>query len=183
MRYSLVAILCIGLSAPAYAQQRGGYVGLSAGSYRVEDDEPGASVSDSALSYGVFGGYRFSNSFALEGGLGKTTDFENILDNLLFLTSESVVYDFRTVRALGILQRDKLELFAGLGYHDSDAKGELNILGGPDIVLDESDSGMTAAVGLQFDGNQFSYRFQYEWFDASERLDLANFAFGFVIRF
>jgi outer membrane protein with beta-barrel domain len=126
-----VLILCIGLSAPAYAQQRGGYLGLSAGSYRFEDDELGASVSDSALSYGLFGGYRFSNSFALEGSLGKTTDFENILDNLFFLTSEHVVYDFHTVRALGILQRDRVELFAGLGYHDSDAEGEVTVLGGP----------------------------------------------------
>ena len=119
MRYSLVLILSIGLSAPANAQQRGGYFAVSAGSYRFEDrdEEIGVSVSDKALSYGVFGGYRFSKSFALEGSLGKTTDFENIIDQLLFLDSASTdaVYHVQTVRALGIVQLDKFGLFDGRG--------------------------------------------------------------------
>jgi outer membrane protein with beta-barrel domain len=180
MRCSLALILCIGLSAPAIAQQHGGYVGLSAGSYRFDRED---SVSDNALSYGLFGGYRFSKSFALEGSLGKTMDVESVFDALFFPFSTHVKYDFHTVRALGIVQHDRVELFAGLGYHASDAEGELIVLGGPDIDLDESASGTTAALGVQFDGNEFSYRFQYEWFDASERLDLANVAFGFVFRF
>src|SRR5262245_22029953 len=84
MRYSLVLILCIVLSAPANAQQRGGVVGVSGGGFRFEDrdDALAISVSDSALSYGVFGGYRFSNSFAVEGSWNGTTDFNDIFDEI-----------------------------------------------------------------------------------------------------
>ncbi len=184
MRCSLVLILCIGLSAPANAQQRGGYVGLSAGSYRFKDDdeEIGVSVSDKALSYGVFGGYRFSESFALEGSLGRTTDFENVIDALFFLDSQDAEYHVQTVRALGIVQLDQFGLFGGLGYHDSDLNAFARV-NGTVIDLDASDSGTTAVVGVQFDGKSLSYRLQYEWFDASKRLDLSNVAFGLVIRF
>jgi hypothetical protein len=52
MRYSLVLILWIGLALPAFAQQHGGYLGLSGGGFSFEerDDAIGISVSDSALS-------------------------------------------------------------------------------------------------------------------------------------
>jgi outer membrane protein with beta-barrel domain len=179
MRYSFVLILC--LSAPANAQERGWYLGGSAGSYRFEDHD--VSVSDNALSYGLFGGYRISQSFAVEGSLGKTTDFEEILDALFFPNSSThAKYSVQTVRALGIAQRDKWGLFGGLGYHHSDADASVRVNG---VVtdLDSSDRGTTAVIGVQNDSKSLSYRFQYEWFDASKRLDLSNFAFGLLIRF
>ena len=185
MRYSLVLILCIGLSAPANAQERGGYLGLSAGSYRFEDrdDEIGVSVSDNALSYGLFGGYRFSESFAVEGSLGKTTDFENIMDALLLSdSSTNAEYRVRTVRALGIVQLNRWGLFGGLGYHHSDIDASARV-GGLGLDLDASDRGTTAAAGVQFDMKVSSFRLQYEWFDASERRELSNVAFGVVLRF
>ena len=182
MRYSLVLILCIGLSAPANAQQRGGYLGLSAGSYRFEhhDDELGVSVSDDEFSYGAFGGYRFSQSFAVEGSLLTTTDFEDILDALIN-SSTRAEYAVQTVRALGIVQRNKWELFGSLGYHQSDSDVSV-MVAGTVMNLDSDDRGTTALAGFQLDGKQFSYRLQYEWFDADERLDLSNVAFGWVIR-
>ena len=180
MRYSLVLIVCIGLAAPANAQQRGGYVGLSAGSYRFEDHD--ASVSDDAFSYGVFGGYRFSKRFAVEGSLQTTTDLEDILDALLFPSGTRAQYAVQTVRALGIVQRNKWELFGGLGYHQSDADVSV-MVAGTVMNLDSDDRGTTALAGVQLDGKEFSYRLQYEWFDADERLDLSNVAFGWVVRF
>jgi hypothetical protein len=194
MRYSLVLIFCIGLSAPANAQQHGGYVGFSGGGFRFEDrdDALGISVSDSALSYGLFGGYRFSNSFAVEGSLGRTTDFNDIFDEFFqqlpfiggFVTSTHAEYRIETVRALGIAQIKRFGFFGGLGYHHSDADASLTLGGtGTVIDLDASDRGTTAVAGVQLDGNTFSYRFQHEWFDAQDRLDLSNTAFGFVIRF
>ena len=181
MRYSFVLILCLGLSAPATAQLGGWYLGGSAGSYRFEDHV--VSVSDNALSYGLFGGYRFAQSFAVEGSVGKTTDFEEILDALFFPNSSThAKYSVQTVRALGIVQRDTWGLFGGLGYHHSDADASVRVNG---VVtdLDSSDRGTTAVVGVQFDGKSLSYRFQYEWFDAGKRLDLSNAAFGLLIRF
>lgn len=192
MRYSLVLILCIGLSAPANAQQRGGYAGLSAGSFSFEDrdDALGISISETALSYGVLGGYRFSNSFAIEGSLGRTTDF-NFLDEFFqqlpfigsFFDSTNVEYDIQTVRALGIAQIKWFELFGGLGYHHSDADATVTTGTGTVIDLDASDRGTTAVVGVQFDGKLFSYRLQHEWFDADDRLDLSNTSFGWLVRF
>jgi outer membrane protein with beta-barrel domain len=179
MRYSLVLILCTGLSAPANAQQRGGYVGLSAGSYRFEDHD--VLVSDDEFSYGAFGGYRFSQSFAVEGSLVTTTDFEDILDTLLN-SSTRAEYAVQTVRALGIVQRNKWELFGGLGYHQSDADVSV-MVAGTVMNLDSDDRGTTALAGVQLDGKKFGYRLQYEWFDADERLDLSNVAFGWVVRF
>ena len=194
MRYSLVLLLCIGLSAPASAQQRGGYVGFAAGSFQFEDrdDALGISVSDSALSYGVFGGYRFSNSFAVEGSLGGTTDFNDIFDELFqalpfiggFIESVHAEYHIQTVRALGIAQVKKVGLFGGLGYHHADGDASVTVRGtGAVIDLDASDRGTTAVAGIQIDGNNLSYRLQHEWFDAEDRLDLSNTSFGFVLRF
>ena len=192
MRYSLMLILSVGLAAPAIAQERAGYVGLSGGGFRFEDrdDRLGISVSDSALSYGVFGGYRFSKSFAIEGSIGRTTDFNDIVDeffrSLPFIGAlvdiPHVEYHIQTVRALGIAQVDQFGFFGGLGYHHSDADASVAV-GGAVVNLDASDRGTTAVAGVQFDGKIFSYRLQHEWFDAEDRLDLSNTAFGFVFRF
>ena len=180
MRCSLVLILCVGLSAPAHAQQHGGYIGLSGGSYRFDYHD--VSVSDETFSYGAFGGYRFSASFAVEGGFETTTDFEDILDALLFPNSSTQArYSVQSVRALGIAQRNKWGLFGGLGYHHTNADVSVRV-GGTVVDLDSTYRGTTALAGVQFDGENFSYRLQYEWFDASERLDLSNVAFGWIIR-
>ena len=194
MRYSLVLLLCIGLSAPASAQQRGGYVGFAAGSFRFEDrdDALGISVSDSALSYGVLGGYRFSNSFAIEGSLAGTTDFLDIFEEAFqqlpffgdFIETVHAEYHIQTVRALGIAQVKKVGLFGGLGYHHSDGDASVTVRGTDTVIdLDASDRGTTAVAGIQIDGNNLSYRLQHEWFDAEDRLDLSNTSFGFVLRF
>jgi hypothetical protein len=83
MRYALVLILCIGFSPLVNAQQRGGYVGISGGAFTFEDDEAGITAADIAWSYGLFGGYRFSDSFAIEGSWGKTTDFSDLFDDIV----------------------------------------------------------------------------------------------------
>src|SRR5262245_66630757 len=121
MRYTLVLIRCAGLSTPANAQQRGGYVGFTAGGFQFEDrdDALGISVSDSAMSYGVFGGYRFSNSFAVEGSVAGTTDFNDIFEQFFqalpffgwFIAGVHAAYHIQTVRALGIAQVKLVGLF------------------------------------------------------------------------
>jgi hypothetical protein len=61
----IVAVFLIGASAvaPAYAQDKGGYVGLSRGG---SDDK---ALDDSDSGFKLLGGYRFNKYIALEGAI------------------------------------------------------------------------------------------------------------------
>jgi OOP family OmpA-OmpF porin len=70
MKRSLTVLLLAFCSASAFAQQPGKwYAGLDIGQTTLDrSGTPAVSVDDTAVSYAVLAGYRFSRFFALEAG-------------------------------------------------------------------------------------------------------------------
>ena len=69
----LIAITLICLSAKA---ANGFYLGGSIGKANLDEDFDGLNIDSSSTSYGLVGGWRFNEHFALEGGYHDFGDFE-----------------------------------------------------------------------------------------------------------
>ncbi|HEX7081449.1 MAG TPA: outer membrane beta-barrel protein [Gammaproteobacteria bacterium] len=194
MRTAVRWALLIGLTASAAQaqEQNGGYLGLSLGSarYRESDDEFGLSISDSATSYRILGGYQFADVYGIEVAWGATSDItESFLgvDSANNLAELEVAgeYEIATVRFLAFAPFEGLSMFGGAGYYDA----KLDVTWTFDSVVDpltltseQSESGATVVGGLQYDWDRIGVRGEYEWFDTDDA-DLTNFNVSLLFRF
>ncbi|WP_299494099.1 porin family protein [uncultured Shewanella sp.] len=77
MKKILLVSLCIlPLFAMAKPQYPGFYVGGDIGTTRLSFDD--FSGSDSAMSFGAYGGYNFNDWFGIEGHIYGTTDYSDV---------------------------------------------------------------------------------------------------------
>src|SRR5262245_32713641 len=154
-------LICFGLSlafmqsAAAQDSREGAYMGFSLGSFSYEEEDPDLGVTivdDSATAYRIFGGYRFNDNFAFEGGWGKTGDLQDGFSesipgfgNLtLNMTGD---YEVLTVRALGFIPFENVSLLGGLGYYDADLNATINVSGLGSFSAEGSDDGATLVGG------------------------------------
>lgn len=171
------AVLLVLLSNSVIAQdETGPYFGFGVGLFDYEEEAPGAApgfsikFSDSAASYKLYGGYRFSETWAFEGAYGSTSD----LSDTVFGIPISADYDVLEVRGIAHLGT----FLAGFGYFDADvsasAFGE---------SVSDSDSGATVIIGGEWARNDWRFRVEYEIFDTESSVDAFVIGFGAHFRF
>jgi opacity protein-like surface antigen len=187
-------LICLGLSLAfveaAAAQDRSGpYMGVSVGSFSYEEDvdELGLGIDDSTNTYRLIGGYRFSESFALEGGWGRTGDIEESFTEdfppfgpLTF--DVGAEFEVLTVRGLGFIPFERVSLLGGIGYYDADIEVTAGVPGFGSGSEEASEDGATLIGGLEFNLDRVDVRTELEWFDVDdgEAWDLSvGVLFGF----
>jgi hypothetical protein len=192
----LVMLACLAASPVAHAQSdRGMYFGAGLGWFDYEEsDEPGSpGVSDSTYAYHLFGGYKFTENFALEFGIGGSGDIEqDIVQNIPGLGPITLEldgnYDIYRLDAIGLLPLDRFSLFAGVGYFSANLSGDVNAVGfGTVGSLDGSENGASVKLGVQrdfgLDLKSLSIRGHYDWYDFGDGIDASGFTIALLFRF
>lgn len=131
------------------------YLGIGAGVANLKDDVRlndlgDIRFNDDSTAYKVFGGYRATENFAVEGGYRD------------FGKAESGPFSIKTdgfdVAAVGILPVGPVELLAkaGIIFWDANAKSP---------VPDDSGEDLMYGVGGQMNLGSLFFRLESEWFD------------------
>lgn len=134
---ALMAIATM-LAAPALAAE-GGVIGFDYGNTKLEDDGLKASGSGA----GVYGGYRFGDSFAIEAG------YRRLFSDTVRFAGQSVKVTGTTFQAsvLGYLPLGSdFSLFGRIGAGNLKAKAS-----GPGGVASDSDTKALFGLGLEYD--------------------------------
>lgn len=189
----LTLVLCLGFAQLAHAQvEDGAYVGASVGAFDYDSAVLG--ISDDTFAYQLFGGYRLSDHFAVEGGIGRTGDIKGKLTLPFFGIGEvdfdaELIYDIYTARAVGFLLFDEFSAFGAAGYFSAAASGPIRssdfgeVRGG----FSGHQRGATAMFGIQhdfrLDWSSLSIRGQYEWYDFDDDIDASSLSVSVLFRF
>ena len=118
----LIAITLICFSAKA---ANGFYLGGSVGKANLDEDFDGLNIDSSSTSYGLVGGWRFNEHFALEGGYHDFGDFEENINIDGVASKVSLSADGFTLGAKGSIpvgQRFSLYGRAGWFFWAGDAE-------------------------------------------------------------
>jgi Outer membrane protein beta-barrel domain len=185
-------LLLLGIAPLAHAQsERGMYFGAGLGSFDYDEGSDG--ISDSNYAYHLFGGYKFSDNFAIELGLGGTGDLEeSFTDTVPGIGTVTLEVDAHasiySLVLLGMLPFDRMSLFAGVGYFNAGFEGDVNAVGFGGGSFDGGhDHGALASFGLQHDFGldlkSFSIRGQYDWYDFPDDIDASGFSLSMLYRF
>jgi hypothetical protein len=188
--YGKALVCCLALwSAGALAQdQSGAYLGGGLGQFDfVEEGAGSLAIDDTALSYRVYGGYRFNDTFAVEGSYGKTDEMS---ESDQFIVGPNTVnatvraeYDFLEARGLAHLKA----FFAGIGYWEADLSASVDInsvLTGPiSVPASDTDSGVSVVLGGQWDLDRVGVRVELAAYDMDNVESAYNFGLGVYYRF
>jgi OOP family OmpA-OmpF porin len=160
MKRSIAALL-FALPLSALAQ---GYVGLGFG--QTTADFPDCSISttcdDKDTGFKIFGGYRFNQNFALEGGYADLGESTFSIPGFASGSAEATTI---LLHAVGMIPLNpQFSIFGKAGLHRWDAKESGLILGVP---FSESDDGIdiTFGAGVQANFGRFSLRLEWERYD------------------
>jgi len=169
MKRAIVALLLV-LPLSAFAQ---GYVGIGFG--QTTADYPDCSISttcdDTDTGFKIFGGYRFNQSFAVEGGYA---DFGESTFSISGFGSGTLDANTLFVHAVGIIPiNPQWFVYGKAGLHMWDASESGEILGAPFSV---SDDGTDPTFGFGVQGNFGQFGLRLEW----ETYDLGNVDFQFL---
>ena len=162
------------------------YLGVKAGQYDVDAED-----ADEATSYGVYGGYKFTPNFGIEGEYLGTSD-ETIIDNRLAEVEYSGqvlglygTYDYMFPNTGGLYAKGRL------GFADNeieiDAKNKVTGNSGSDTI---SDTGVAGGLGLGFNISpmasveaMYNYYPSIEGDDDTEDLDVSGITLGAHLKF
>ena len=191
------ALLLALASVSAFGQEiRGPYVGIgvdqidySATLYRIDMD-------DKAMSQKLIAGFRFKETFAVEVTFGQSDEFVGDFSGFVppftspigeigFNTNARITgtFDSFDVRALA----HQGHWVLGVGYFSADA--EFDIRGTSDLDGDfaggaqNSDSGFSLIIGLQWDVGNFGIRAEYDYYDLEAGADGSSLGAGMHYRF
>lgn len=185
MRLFTLLLLTL-FSVGALAQEQGAYVGFGLGQLDYEETDFGLTFDDTTLAYKVYGGYRFTETWAVEASYGQTDDLEwsdfGSIPGVISATL-SGDYEFIEIRALAHINA----FIVGIGYWDSDLNatlsGTLSFPGPFSYSASDSDSGVSAILGGEWDLDQWSIRGEIEVFDTESNVDTYAVGIGLHFRF
>lgn len=185
MRLFTLLLLTL-FSVGALAQEQGAYVGFGLGQLDYEETDFGLTFDDTTLAYKVYGGYRFTETWAVEASYGQTDDLEwsdfGSIPGVISATL-SGDYEFIEIRALAHINA----FIVGIGYWDSDLNatlsGTLSFPGPFSYSASDSDSGVSAILGGEWDLDQWSIRGEIEVFDTESNVDTYTVGIGLHFRF
>ncbi|GLS24778.1 outer membrane beta-barrel protein [Marinibactrum halimedae] len=160
----------------------GFYTGISVGESSVD-----VSGFDDETTYGIVGGYKFFEHFALELSyidLG-TYEFNEVLEQgIVEFENKIDVLDFSAVGILPL--SDSFELFAeaGVFYWEVEADARFQSIDGNDFSITANEDGFDLSLGLGATahfGENFSMTLKYQSFDADD--EISNLSLGALIHF
>lgn len=193
---AITALLIAFLAFPALAQEAK-YAGLGLGSFDYSestDDPVFGDISDTVSAYKLYGGFEINEHFAVEFGYGKSDDVEGGAsgnDDFLgdFTSVIRTEFTTTTFKALGQLPLEWGVLMLGIGYFETDADIELDLVsdaGSLNAAGSVSDDGLMATFGVEWRFGQFGtgygIRLEYEWLDVDDA-DAATIGLGVSYRF
>lgn len=189
-KIALIVASCLAAGV-AHAQDDlvGPYFGVSLGYFDYEeiDEENGFFLDDTTTSYRLIGGYHLNENLAIEATLGKTSDLKQSFN---LFPPGSGTFDVRadlevvTIRALGLVPLDQIDLFGGIGYYDATITASANATGiGSLGEFKDDDSGLLILGGVNWYLRKFTIRGEYEWFDTDSDTDASNLSVGILFRF
>lgn len=189
-RLATIAASCL-LASTAYAQDdlEGPYFGVSMGyvDYQEVDNDFGTFIDDTTTAYRLIGGYQLNESLAIEAGWGRTSDIKESFQ--LFPPGSGSLdikaeYEVLTVRALGLVPLDQIDLYGGIGYYDATITADAIVTGiGSLGEVEDDNSGVTLIGGVHFFLDKFTIRGEYEWFDTDSNVETWDISVGILFRF
>lgn len=161
------------------AQDNHWYVGGKIGAASTDDRW----IDDSDTSYGLYFGYRFHPTFAVEG---EYTNFGNLRVNLSDLEIRTTQLEPRTwgVRLVGFWPiSDRFDLLGGIGFHSFDLDPR-DSQGFRDVVGSRRSTDLFYGVGAQFNfDNRLSLRAQVQRYEFRNAGDSDEVSLGLHVRF
>ena len=189
-KIATIAASCL-LASTAYAQDdlEGPYFGVAVGyvDYQEADDEDGLFIDDTTTAYRLIGGYQLNENLAIEAAWARTGDLKESFE--LFPPGSGTLdfradYEMLTVRALGLVPLDQIDLYGGIGYYDATLTADANLTGVGSLgEIEDDDSGATLLGGVQFYLDKFTIRGEYEWFDTESNIETWDINVGILFRF
>ncbi|MDQ7006887.1 MAG: porin family protein [Acidobacteriota bacterium] len=157
-KVSLFLVVLILVGTPVLAVE-GPYAGLGLGSTKVDDTDVDLVFSDSAMGWKVFGGYAFTDMFAMEFSYFESgTASDSLFGEKIDVEVTGYTLVGRGSLALG----DRLGVFLKGGFFSNDT--DATVLG---VTLSEDDSGLTLGAGLRYQStDRIAIRGEFDWFDA-----------------
>jgi hypothetical protein len=163
-------VCCLALwSAGALAQDKSGaYLGGGLGQFDFHEEGDGTLVvDDTALAYKVYGGYRFNDTWAVEGAFWQPDELTRFATQPapgIVNATVRAQYDFLETRGLAHVKA----FFAGIGYWEADlaANVDVNTTFGPfSLPGADSDSGVSVVLGGQWDLERVGIRVEVEAYE------------------
>jgi Outer membrane protein beta-barrel domain len=149
-------VLIIGSAAWSQETVEGPYVGIGLGDFDFAFTLGPTSVSfsDSTTIRSLYGGYRFSERWAVEGSYGSTSTVHGDFSGFPLAFD----YDINGLRGLAYFGT----IFVGIGYWSAD----INLTSTYTSAFPGSDSDVSFILGGEWPfGNDWSVRIDYELFD------------------
>jgi hypothetical protein len=176
---SMLMVCTVGLAQ----EESGPYIAFGIGQLDYEEDAFGLTLDDTTLSYKIYGGYRFDETWAFEAYYGQTDDLEwTDAGNLPGLGTYSARlagdYDIVSLRGLAHFGW----FVVGIGYWDADLSASLT--GTSDFTgpfaesASGSDSGASLIAGGEWDLGGWAIRAEFEYFDTESTVDAYNLGIG-----
>ena len=184
-RFALAAFATASLCAlPAFAQSWYIGGGIGRGNLDVQGTDlglPNASVGDSATTYTLRGGYRFSPNLALEAAyydLGEYDFSGNIGSVGVAGTAKAKAYAFNVVGILPL--SEAFDVYGRIGYGSAELKANASAAG---FVANDSDRKSSAFYGAGARWNvSKSWGVFAEWMKA-DKIEVDSYLIGIDFRF
>ena len=171
------AVVILGLAlggSPALAQDYSVYTGVAVGVFD-HDNERGGAFSQSVSSWKFYGGLQAGRYFSIEAGLESPSAIEVddpgsplTIATRRFNPAHSVDIGLTTLKAMGRLPLQRLDLWIGYGTYFMDADVDLTS-SMTRTSLSVDDSGELFALGIDWKlgevYRQFDIRFEYQQLD------------------
>lgn len=187
--YGKAIVCCLALwSTEVLAQDKVGlYLGGTVGQFDFQEEGDGAFADDDlASSYKIYGGYRFTDTWAVEGSYLQTDELTRSAAATFppFATlSGTVPADHNFLGARGVAHVKAF--FAGIGYWKADWDATLccNPLPPRSIPVSDTDTGVSIVLGGQWDLERVGIRVELEAYDMDDTESVYNYGVGVHYRF
>jgi OmpA-OmpF porin, OOP family len=167
-RLGLSVFAALALTAAMAAQadvQPGFYMGAGIGSTKIDDDGfdgAGIDFDDSDTGFKVFGGYSFSQNFAIEATYFDFGEASGRFEDFVGPVSFDVGVSGLSASAVGVLPlSDMFSVFGKLGYASYDVDAHASVAGQSGSAS-ESESDLMYGAGAALSFGQFEARAEFE---------------------
>jgi hypothetical protein len=187
----LLALTLVLASSTGFAQsefQTGPYVGVGLGKVHYESRVFSVlTFEDDSIGPRVYGGFRFSETFAFEGFYSQAKDMTWVRSGNAplvgpYTANLSGDFDIVELRVLAYAGR----VLFGIGYFDSNFTVRGNVttgLGTSPGARSDDDNGLTYLFGGEWPLNDWAIRAEFEYIDTEARVDAWQFGAGAHFKF
>ncbi|MDH3670350.1 MAG: porin family protein [Gammaproteobacteria bacterium] len=156
-------IICLGVIAipVASAAESNWYVGAGTGSTDVD-----ASALDDDSGQKFYGGYQFTDRYALEGGY---TDLGSFDIDVPLVAGDVEVDGIQVAGVASFPLRDRFSIFGKAGIYMWDSDVSVPVLGSSDDGTD-----IMYGFGLNYGAGNWGVRGEWEHFDADDDVDMLS---------